>query len=199
MTGFLSQVYSQTPKLTAAYINAGIGYGTNNGTFGGIGANVEFSNRWGLAYDHVTQSQKARSLPNDYEQCALSASGECGSTDDVYIKSLRISRIFLSPEKKIKFGLEAGPSKVRFATASFTPLTTSGSGFFGSNYETNYKYQYAPGLSFRAKMDLLISKFVGLQFAFNTNINQFQSYTGGEIHLTIGFLRKSIKPKLKKV
>jgi hypothetical protein len=184
--------FSQAPgkvKLSSLYINAGIGSGHNISPLG-VSTTFVLSNNWGGSirlmerlFDALPQKQqKYFSLvdPNDL----------------LDIFSITVLREFKTKQKNVKFGLEAGPSWVRYRVAEYQGHTN----FWGYDY---YEVTYNPaleslGLFLRAKVNLNVARAVAFEFAAFGNINPYRSFAGLELSVNFGYLRaKRIKGKTK--
>lgn len=185
-------------KLTALYFNCGVG-GTFNGSISGAGLNFILSNNWGGSVSTNLMLQKAKELPSNYRP-GFVIFGDGIPNDEIESYSIRLMKGFPTNTIKVRFGLEGGVAMIKYTAAHFTPIPTnsnSGGGWFGinlfggtpSNYNVSYTTENSVGASFRAKLEFPLARWIGFEFAAISNINQFQSYVGGEIHLIIGLVR----------
>jgi hypothetical protein len=97
----------------------------------------------------------------------------------------------------IRFGIEAGPSIVSFRIAEFERDTINKPTFLSSpdNYITTYKETETLGLAIRAKFELPLTRFAGVEFAANCNLNAIQHFFSAEVQFNIGLVRDRLKKR----
>ncbi len=106
--------------------------------------------------------------------------------DYVQIISIKVLKEFATSNKKLRFGIEAGPAWVNYNATKFEH---NSSGIFSSNYETSRIKKNTVGISLRAKAEFPFTKYFGLECAGFTNINNSRSFIGIELCLTFGLVR----------
>ena len=183
----------QKTKLTAIYANISlIRSGFSIEDIGAeIGVNFILSNNWGGSLSLSGLQQEAKELPSNYSSGSfLGYYSRVYPLDKMKAYSFRVVRVFPSKTKKLRFGLEGGLSLVEHTTAHFA-FTGVSSTFWGSssNYKTSYFTKNTLGVSFKAKLELPVARWVGFEFAAITDINSYRSYFGGEVGLIVGLLR----------
>jgi hypothetical protein len=185
--------------LTALYLGLGSDLGYHDFIPRlGIAGSFILSNNWGGSISLKTAEFKARNLPPDYRPGGFIFFGDGIPDEGMTMISLCIMKEFPLSSKLIRFGLEGGPSLVSYDEVHFTPNQTSGPYFFGppSNYDADYTHHKTAGLALRAKIELPLTRFVGCEFAVNSNLNVLRPFIGAEIHLTLGVVRGRQLPRL---
>ena len=189
-------VPNQKTKLTALYLN--IGGGTSNGNLSGMGLNFILSNNWGGSLGFNELNRKSKKMPSNYNPGSFLGFRGTFPKDKTYSYSIRFLREFPSNSKKVRYGLEGGLSIVKHTAVHFTKNDVTPVDRFiinlftlsdPSNYNVSYSTKSTVGASFRAKLEFPLARWIGLELAAISNLNRFQSYVGGEIHLTIGLVR----------
>ncbi len=160
-----------------------------SGNMFGASFNYVLSNNWGINASYRMHMRVAEELPIDYSPGFTIFSD--GRPDDyLHTISLRLSREIPTSSQEVRFALESGISIVEYQRCNFYKSTASG--WFGSNYGYTRTNKISVGLSLRAKTEIIFGRKFGMEVATIANINQFQSYFGGEIALNFGMLRRKI-------
>lgn len=183
------------PKLTAVYLASGFDLGKHNFLPGfGVSANFLMSNNWGGSISIKNKSFVANNLPNDYEQPAFYLFGNGIPHDQMEMVSATVTRRLPVNSKMVRFGVELGPTWVRYSQVEFTKSdrTTVTMWGAGSNYNTSFKEIETIGLLSRVKIELPLTRFIGCEFAAYSNINKYRSFIGIEAYLTFGSLRSKL-------
>ena len=97
--------------------------------------------------------------------------------------------------KRVRFGLEAGPSLVKYERVDSYYLSYGW--IFGSYYKAKTTEFTTGGLALRAKIEFPVSLGFGLEIALTGNINPYKPHFGIEFYLTVGKVRDRITPKSK--
>jgi hypothetical protein len=187
--------YAQTDstvvqKEKLAYVYLDFGAGISKKLIIGIGGDFVFSNNWGGSLSYAYYSPEAKELPADYTGSFFG-----NPTDNITTYSVRLIREFPIYTKLIRLGIEGGVSLIEYQKAHFAPNPNPG--WFGSNYIVTHSNENTAGLSFKGKAEFPLSRFLGCEIALISNVNEYQSYVGAELHFTLGLVRDRMKP-LKK-
>jgi len=191
---------TEKTKLTAIYLD--IGVGVAKGTLSGGGLNFILSNNLGGSFSFNELVIEAKKLPNDYKPSSFLGYRIGNPEDKVQSYSLRFLKEFPTNNIKVRFGLEGGPSIVKYTAKEFVKSVSQPISLFilfgeTSNYKSTTTTNNTIGASFRAKMEFPIGRWIGLELALNSNINQYHTYVGAEIHMTVGLVRaKNISKKI---
>ena len=178
----------QKVKLSYMYLDFGVGISEN--LIIGIGGDFVLSNNWGGSLNYNYFNKEAVELPPDY------TGGFFGKpTDNLNTYSVRLLKEFPTHTKMVRFGVEGGVSFIEYEKAHFAPNPNPG--WLGSNYIVTRSIEITEGLSIRGKAEFPVSRFLGCEIALISNLNEYQSYIGAELHFTLGLVRDRIKP-LKK-
>lgn len=171
-------------ESSIVYINfdGGIATGKSGGVVE-IALNVIIPTNWGLSCGYSENFKTAKNLPSDYHSLWYG-----DPTDHLTALSLRLNKVFPTHSKKIRFGLEAGPSLIIYKELRFEK--NNNSGWFNNTYNTNEDKQISIGLSLKAKVEFPLSRYFGLELAAISNINGKQSYVGIMFGISTGVLRK---------
>ncbi len=177
-------------RMARLYSSFAIGASINNyfGSIGGISVTCLLSNNWGVKVNMKGYGQVAKDLPADYRN-GFNPLGARKPKDYLMAYSLAIIKEFTSSSPFARFGLEAGFSIIDYQKARFE-RQSSGGFFSAANYKIEKKSEISVGLHLRAKAELKLGRRTGIEFATIANINQFQSYFGGEIAFNFGMLRR---------
>ncbi|MCF8429278.1 MAG: hypothetical protein K9G64_04025 [Bacteroidia bacterium] len=169
-------------SCASLYVNLGIGI-VPSGPIFGIGINTLYSNNWGGSFAFNHNEWQSDNLPSNY------ARGIMNNIPVDFINSfaIRVVKIFPNIDNKIRFGLAGGLNLMQYEKKYF--VINPYPGWFGSNYNEIYTDKYSIGISLKAKVEFCLFKYLGLQVAVISNINQYQPYIGGEIQLITGKLR----------
>ena len=169
-------------KSIKAYLGFGFGFPSNVG----IGFTLILKNDFGASI-----SYKHTSFDKQKESNFGSASNVPG--DQLSVFSLCVIKEFPFPNnKRIRLGLEAGPSLVKYEKVEQIDRYY---GWFGPYYKAQTSDHSSGGLSLRAKLEFPLTLAFGLEVALYSNINKYKSYVGFEFYLTLGKVRGRIKPK----
>ena len=165
-----------------AYLGFGFGFPSN----GGIGFTLILKNNFGLSI-----SYKHTSFDQQKESNFGSVSNVPG--DQLSVFSLCVVREFpFANNKRIRIGLEAGPSLVKYEKVEQIDRYY---GYFGPYYKAQTSDHSSGGLSLRAKLEFPLTLAFGFEIALYSNINKYKSFIGFEFYLTLGKVRDRIKPK----
>lgn len=175
-------------KSVKAYLGFGGGYPRN----GGISFTFILKNDWGgsINFKHTTFDK-------------IDHSGETGGIfgpgmipgDDFDEFSLCVVREFPSrTSKRVRFGLEAGPSLVYYEEVISSYLTSGW--IFGRYYSSNTEEYITGGLALRAKIEFPVSLGFGLEIALYGNINPKRPHAGFELYITVGKVRDRLTPRV---
>jgi hypothetical protein len=169
-------------SCSSLYVNLGIGI-VPSGPIFGVGINTLYSNNWGGSFAFNHNQWQSDNLPSNY------ARGIMNNIPVDFINSfaIRAVKIFPNIENKIRFGLEGGLNLLQYEKKYF--VINPYPGWFGSNYNEIYTDEHTIGISLKAKAEICVMKYFGLQVGVISNINQYQSYIGGELQLITGKLR----------
>jgi hypothetical protein len=179
-------VIKKNVKLSCLYSD--LGAGISEGVLLGIGGNFILSNNWGGSLSYSEHSMLANNLPSDYYSGFSFFSWGYKATDYLYTYSARLMKEFPISTKLVRFGIEGGPSIICYKMASFTPVLNPG--LFSRNYDISHSANSSLGFSFRCKAEFPIVRFIGFEIGIISNINEYKSFVGAEIHLTLGLLRE---------
>jgi hypothetical protein len=183
---------SQKLRMTGLYGAVGFGIG-RKATPVGISSNFILSNNLGASISYKYKVFKAENLPSDYTAGSNFLTGPDNSTpDDLFsFFSFNLLKEFPTKYKRIRFGIEAGPSLVKYRIAKFKrePITSILI-VSSSNYSYRYENFQTVGLSLRAKMEFPFTRGFGLEAAICSNINEYKSFVALEVYLTFGYVRE---------
>jgi hypothetical protein len=181
-------------NLTVKYSYVNSGFGVSKGLLLGIGGNIIFSNNWGASVSYCGNIMKAKELPSDYSAGLIDLfEWQDLGTDKLKDVSARLVKELPVKIKVLRFALEGGASVIHYRCAHFTPVPNPG--WFGSNYDVTYTHNTGIGVSLRAKAEFPVTRYAGFEVALISDINQYYSFLGTEIHLTFGILRDRIIPE----
>jgi hypothetical protein len=183
-------------KRTISQFGTGLGFCLRGALFG---LNYIFigSKNWGGSIRYKTNIFKSKDVPSDYYDDGYRV---FSPKNYVNILSLNMLKGFTTSTRSARFGIEAGPSWVRYSKAEFEPNT-----HYDPNpdpdvnwlYKIGTKYKYYKdhaksntiGLSLIAKLEYLFAPYAGMEFALFTNINSLQPITGICISCNFGDVR----------
>lgn len=197
-------------KINVSAFYIGLGYNFIKKEPSSFNTTFILKNKWGLTYRFTQNDFTAKNLPSDYSSFE---DIRFVKDDQIKANSFSISREFQPRTKLIRFGIEAGPSFIKYRRADFTYfpgyeaegfsfllwLLTGDGGtkeWVPPRYETNYSYHESVGLNLRTKMEFPLTTRLGFEFAAFGNFNKVKSLTGAEFCLTIGLVRENNKPRL---
>lgn len=179
----------QINKFPFLFAEFGVGY--SNGS-SGISGNLILRSMWGLniGYNHINKN--SNELPPDY------LSGFCiwtcrDPTDIINSYSYRLSKVFNTRTKLIRFRLEAGLAFVQYKKVHFAPFVSSSWLNLSSNYSTSYSSFRTKGVSFRGVSEFPYSQVTGLQVAILATFTSYISYAEIEFNMTLGYVREKLK------
>jgi hypothetical protein len=188
----ISDTLEQDPSQKAGFhFGIGSGVGSDGGIFG---TEVVFvsSYKWGGKIGFSSSISKYKNLPSDY----FTAGTHLFSPKNyVNLISFNLFREFKVPGKSLTFGLEAGASRVIYSYAVITenpdynPADPWAALFDMNKYLKYHESSKSWGATFRASMGLLVTPYVGFEFAVFTSINDVQPVTGLEIFIIFGKLK----------
>lgn len=183
---------SDTPFFTGLYLTLGIGKG-KSGNCGQLNASVLFKDKWVASVGHTTYSYPAPNLPSDYPNCQ-SLLGPYATDHSVDITTYHIGYELWSYFKRIRFGIEAGLSKVTYRTTTFTPQVVT-YGWFGPTcpYHITYNDAKVVGFSCKPKLEFPVTRIIGVEFSPYFNVNKLRSVYLIQGSLMLGLLRSRIK------
>ncbi len=186
-----TEVAKEKLKITRRYFSFAIGGAgdvqNKSGNVGGISFSYVLSNNWGFNVSYRGYTTRANALPEDYS-AGLQFFGDNTPKDNLQALSFRVSKEIPTSSPNVRFALESGISGILYKTSQFGIITSPS--FFGSSHKVTKNYQPSIGLSLRAKAEIIFGRKFGMELATIANINEFQSYFGGEIALNFGMLRR---------
>ena len=150
------------------------------------------SNNWGGNIGIKTTMAKSKDTPSDYFD---DGKRTFSPKDYVSIISFNLVKEFPTPEEKFRYGIEAGPSWIRYSKAEFKinpnyhPDDGSGWWFSTYKYYKSHTITSTIGLSLRAKMEFLSGRHIGFDLAAFTNINMIKPVIGIESCFHFGKVR----------
>lgn len=176
------------------------GVGGGHRIQGGIGVfNITLVERGGWGIQLKTQSTNILSklLPSDYSCDPFISGTACDKEDHLLVNSLKFVHQFLTRSKKLRYGLEVGPSMVIKKMAQFNPssssFTINGNLETFNYYNTSITKKSTIGIDLSAKIELPIWTFFGVELGVTSNINKFKSFVGYEFIFNFGLVRNRSK------
>lgn len=154
---------------------------------------------WGGSVTWNISYPSAKNLPSDFDPgsgflSGLDLIGE--GKDKINAISFRVLKELPTRSKKLRFGIEAGPSWVFTGVAANFVRNPAPCGLFGC--DANYDYEIinsnSPGLSLKGKFEMAITSPFGLEIGVTSNINPKRSYFGADFLVTLGYVRDRIEP-----
>jgi hypothetical protein len=201
----ISCLKMQNLKLTSCYIGFGGNFGHQQSFFPKVGLSGTFllSNNWGGNINFKVKDFKA-DVPKDYSGGSKEQPFLFGSFSDyLSISTLNVVREFPTRMKRLRFGIELGLSWLTYSKLKFNKIapfykyySINGDTFSRliiNNYSTERSLSSAIGFSMRTKIELPLTRIMGLELAVYANINKFQTYIGLEAYLSFGFIREKIQ------
>jgi len=160
---------------------------------------VILTSGWGGSVTWNLSCPSAKNLPSDFERSSGGLSGldVVGERKDkINSISFRVLKEFPTRSKKLRFGLEAGPSLVFTGVATnFVRVPDPCDPLFGCG--ANYTYETinsnSLGLSLKGKLEMAFTRPFGLEIGATSNINPKRSYFGADFLITLGYVRDSIE------
>ena len=178
------------PKSSYLFFNSGFGYGTEGGTFG-LGFVCFSSNGWGGSLSYKLNIKKSNNVPSDYYDDGRRT---IAPKDYLTLISLNFVKEFPSSHASRRFGIEIGPSWVKYnpvgfkLNPSYDPNSLPWLGNFYKYYKVRNPRQTI-GLTLKGKEEFLLTQACGLELAVLFNLNNAQSVFGIELNLNIGKIR----------
>jgi hypothetical protein len=187
-------IYSQTDTLVehkVSFLEFNLGFGGGICTRGGIvgySNTLVFSNDWGAGMSIKSNLFKTEKLPDDFHKS--NTWNITPPLDYVHVLSLTLIKKFPTSSKKIKIGIEGGPSAVRYNFAYFklNPNYPGPNGF-ENKYNKYRSKKTAIGFSCRVKTEF-ITRFGGLEMALFTDMNELKSVLGLEFYINFAIVRR---------
>jgi hypothetical protein len=187
---FSNRTWSQTDTLEKVssiiwYTGFGGGPCTRGGSFEMSFDMASSKNHWGGSLNFKTGFILLGDIPSDYG----GQFGRLPPADDFTVLSFNLLKKFPTSYRYLRFGLETGPSWVRY---NLTKLELN------PYYPDPFQYKYNKvhtlkntfGISLTAKAEFPFSSFLGCELAVFTVINKIQSFWGLDFCLSFGNLRK---------
>lgn len=111
----------------------------------------------------------------------------------IWFSTISVLQKFSTHHDILRFGTEIGVSLVELHAPIFE--YEQGSSWLGSSGYTitSRTTEKVVGVRLRASVDLLVTRYLGLELGIKSNINALHSTFGVDVKFTTGFLRKSIK------
>jgi hypothetical protein len=180
---------NNTVKLSEYYLGMGYGFGFI-GFISGLSGTVVFSNNWGGSIGIKRDGYKSANIPDDFSETQFNIILPRDKTNFI---SMTLLKEFPSHNKKVEYGIEAGPSLVinRLVNFSINPNYPDG-GLWGlpvNKYIKSYEKKQAFGLSLRSKVEFPVKNFFSVDFAVYSDINKLQSFLGLECYVNFGFFK----------
>jgi hypothetical protein len=180
-------------KMPFIYLEGGAAWGYKK-EFIQMGTTVSLKNKWGLNVSQKMFRKNAALLPEDYIQGGFCFFGDCLPTDEFYISSFSIQRMFFSNNEKLRYTIDAGIGRLHSTVADFTkrPSVTGWIFFSGTNYNVNFSKEAKTGIAFSAFVESPFTEVVGLKIGTTVFIvpNSKYSHIGFQALLTLGYLRE---------
>ena len=194
--GILSNtIYSQTDSLGndkvisfKLYTGFGGGFGSKGSTFGQSLTFVS-SNSWGGSISYKTNILKNKNVPPDYYD---DGNRTFAPRDYLTLISFNLVKEFLTSDKSMRIGIEAGPAWVKYNVAQFklNPSYDPDNVIFDIyKYRKSHIASNTIGLTLIVKAEFMPSRFSGFELAAFTNINDVQSVVGIELYFNVGKVR----------
>jgi len=183
-----NSIRNDTGKSSEYYAGMGFGFGFK-GIIWGLSGSVVLPNKWGGSIGVKRNGYKSENLPYDFSETQFNI---ILPRDNSNFISVTLLKEFPSHNKKVEYGIEAGPSLVinRLANFSINPNYPDG-GLWGlpvNKYIKSYEKKQAFGLALRSKVEFPITNFFCADFAVYSDINKLQSFLGLECYVNFGFL-----------
>ncbi len=197
--GVTFDALSTNDSIPAVNFYLGVGGGRiSQGEIFGLNATLLKQGSWGLQLKCQSNLTLSKQLPLDYTCSIYYGSKQCGREDILTVTSLKFIRQFLTSSKRLRFGLEVGPSLVsnkiaQFKSGSFYYTSSDGVAQHQIYYNTSYIENNAIGLDLSAKVELPLLTFFGVELGMTSNINKFKSFLGYELIFNFGLVRNRSK------
>lgn len=200
LISFVTVTAQNTKPLSKIYLQTGAGGGSYQSSYGNLGVQVVFKNKWSTTLSYHSISMSPKNKPSDYQ-------AETGYflflpyTNEIDVKmniiSLTAGRNF-NLGKKIWATLEAGPSFVSGEKASFQRTTSTSYNLLimagsSSNYNATLEKKSTMGAMLRADINWAFASFMGLGAGLFANFNSIQSPVGFEVKLIVGKMGREKK------
>ncbi len=176
-----------------------LGLGLSAPIGGAFAGSVILTSGWGGSVTWNVSYPSAKNLPSDFKRSSgflsfLDVVGE--GKDKISALSFRVLKEFPMRSKKLRWGLEAGPSLVFTGVATnFVRVPEPCNPLFGCG--ANYTYETinsnSLGLSLKGKFEMAISRPFGLEIGLTSNINSKRSYFGVDFLIMLGYVRDSME------
>jgi hypothetical protein len=184
--------------LSAIYLGVGIKIDRNSYYLKpGFSGTFILSSNWGGSINGKSAGFKAKNMPEDFKPRYVLFFSTGTPIDRISIISFCVLREFASPTKLIRFGIESGPSIVSYTEAEFQRDSISKPTFLTgpSNYKTTYKLKETFGLAIRAKFEVPLTRYAGVEFAANCTLNSLHNFFSAEFQVNIGLVREKLRPR----
>ncbi len=176
----------KTDKIAPAILYLGFGGGVN--TRGGnfeLSFTIASADYLGGSLNLRRGSVKLAEIPADYG----GQFGRLPPYDDFMVLSFNLVKTFITSEKPVRFGFEAGPSWVRYNKTEL--VIDPNYGFpFVYKYDKVHTLKNTFGVSLTAKAEFPFSRFMGCELGVFTVINKIQSVLGLNVCLNLGKVRR---------
>jgi hypothetical protein len=182
-----SQADSITIKSTSTYLLfSEIGGGWNSrGGNGVLSVTMTTAKGLGGSVNLTGGYQNLENVPADYYSFFLRW---VPPTNDFTNLSFNLVKKFTTHNHAFRFGIEAGPSWVRY---NITTIKTNPAwpDLFQYKYNKFYSIKNTAGFSMALKAEFPFSRFIGCDFTFFANLNSVSSIAGFDICLVLGKVR----------
>jgi len=178
----------QPDKIGIWYFGIGGGAVTRGGTFD-LSFTMTSINYWGGSVNFRAGILKSENVPSDYYEDGLR---EIAPKDYLDVVTLNLVKKFPTIYKSVRFGVEAGPSWVRYNTAEFTlnPDYNDPEDWWWPfpryKYFKSHVAENTAGLSLAAKVEFPVIFFMSFDLSLYTVINNIQSIVGLDICIDFG-------------
>jgi hypothetical protein len=173
------------------YLKAYFGFGFGFPLTGGLSLTVILKNDWGgsLSYKHTSYDKRDKSGKTG----GIFGPGFIPGDQITEISLSAVKEFPASVGKRVRFGLEFGPSLVYYSKVENIQIQSAW--IFGSYYSAEYTDYTTVGINLRAKLEFPVSRVFGFEVAVYSNINPHKPHAGIEFYLTIGRVRDRLRPK----
>jgi hypothetical protein len=151
----------------------------------GISANFLYKNDLGGSISFKYAALKSADAPSDYRPGLFLIPFETPRDEVTCISFCFVKAFSIPMRKRMRFGMEAGPSIVKYSYVHFAKQSS----LLGPNYRTWYDSKVTAGLALRLKMEFPVTRFFGFEVAATGNINPIKSFACFEFYLTFGKVR----------
>ncbi len=188
-------------QSSLVYVSAGFGRDLlqQRSWFGNFGLTAIARSGWGGSVQMRLGNFTAKNLPADYKG-GFSLFGDPPAPIDAYhAYSIHLVKEFFQAQQRFRYGLEAGPSIIRYDEEIFRPYAPVPQQGMGINVSLGDKtYTHARlrregfGISLKAKAEFPLARTTGFEIAAVSNINPMASILGLELSWNIGRMRDAI-------